>query len=396
MRSSIVVFMGLALLFSTGFGTAWGADFVLTGREHLDVTSSYTKGVLWDSSTVNMKQQGNVDELHANNTSSVTISGGRLGRGETRDASKVSISGGNHTAMSTYDTSKVAISGGSVGRIDAHNTSSVTASDGRLDGAETHDASKLSISGGNYSMARVVAYGTSSMTISGGKFARVEAYNTSSVTISGGTVEGVSTSGSSSISISGGSIGTLYDTGEKSRITLYGYDFRATGGLKLDGDIVLGEGVLTGKWADGTRWTITIGRHSSQAKILIKETKKTEKQRQDEEKTEKQRQDEKKAADAKAEQQRQEQEAILANLARDDEKNIEAAKARVKEEAGAKEREARRWRVWTVNGKQVEARFQKGISKTVYLLDREGNEITVPARSLSSADWEWIRSGVWK
>jgi len=50
-----------------------------------------------------------------------------------------------------------------------------------------------------------------------------------------------------------------------SRMTLHGYDFQATGGLTLAGDEVLGTGVLTGKWFDGT--SIPINGNASTATI---------------------------------------------------------------------------------------------------------------------------------
>ena len=55
---------------------------------------------------------------------------------------------------------------------------------------------------------------------------------------------------------------------DTSIVTFDGYDFGATDGLTLDGNTVLGTGVLTGKWADGTAWTTTIEDHDPTATIL--------------------------------------------------------------------------------------------------------------------------------
>ena len=117
-----------------------------------------------------------------------------------------------------------------------------------------------------------------------------------------------------------------------------------------------------------------------------------------EQEAEKQRQDEKQAADAKAEQKRKDQEARQADIARRlaETRRQEEEAQKAQEAADAKEREARRWRVWTINGEEVEARFQKAANKIVYLLDRKGKERIVPAASLSSEDWKWIRSRPWK
>jgi hypothetical protein len=47
MKSQIVV-LAVVLLFSVVVKHAWG-DFVLTGSDHLNVTSSHNTGVLFDS-----------------------------------------------------------------------------------------------------------------------------------------------------------------------------------------------------------------------------------------------------------------------------------------------------------------------------------------------------------
>ena len=57
-----------------------------------------------------------------------------------------------------------------------------------------------------------------------------------------------------------------YDT---STITFHGRDFGTMDGLVLEGDRVLGTGVLTGKWADGTPWATTIRGIDAGATIRI-------------------------------------------------------------------------------------------------------------------------------
>jgi hypothetical protein len=147
----------------------------------------------------------------------------------------------------------VAVSGGSVNYLYAYNTSTVAVSGGAawakpclVNYLYAYDSSTADISGG--SVSYLYAYSTAD--ISGGSVTRLYAYNT-------GTAD-----------ISGGSVNYLYAY-NTSTVTLHGYDFRATAGLTLDGDKVLGTGILTGRWSpDGTLWAITISAHNSGATIL--------------------------------------------------------------------------------------------------------------------------------
>jgi hypothetical protein len=58
----------------------------------------------------------------------------------------------------------------------------------------------------------------------------------------------------------------IRDTGT---VTFHAYDFQAIAGLTLDGDKVLGTGILTGRWFDGTPWSVTIGQNNPGATITI-------------------------------------------------------------------------------------------------------------------------------
>lgn len=70
------------------------------------------------------------------------------------------------------------------------------------------------------------------------------------------------------MTLSGGTVYQLWPL-DTSEVTIYGYDFQATGGLSIEGDKVMGTGVLAGKWFDGTDWTISIGQHDPGAKINL-------------------------------------------------------------------------------------------------------------------------------
>jgi hypothetical protein len=67
--------------------------------------------------------------------------------------------------------------------------------------------------------------------------------------------------------ISGGFIGRL-NALYTSTVTFYGRNFLVSGGLILDGERVLGTGVLSGEWMDGTPWSVKIEQNEPTAIIL--------------------------------------------------------------------------------------------------------------------------------
>jgi len=211
------------------------ADFLLTGSDHLDVTSSHTTGILYNSSSVDILS-GYIDSLDAWNSSTVDIIGGTVSRLNAWNSSTVDITGGQvNGGLILRDTSSVAISGGTInGYLSALGTSSVT------------------ITGGNFRddhATYLVASYSSTVNISGGFVNVLLPNDTSRVTIFGGRVKQVTALGTSSI-------------------TFCGYDFTCTEGMRLDGDKVLGTGELNGKWFDGTPWTTNVNVHDTGATIL--------------------------------------------------------------------------------------------------------------------------------
>ena len=173
---------------------------------------------------------GGFDNLYANDTSTVvTPYDGYVGYLYPYETSTVTVSGASVVYLHTYDTSTVAVSGASV-----------------------RDLS---------------AYGTSTVAVSGASVDYVDTYGTSSVDISGGRVDYVYTNETSTVDISGGSFYVL-GAQDSSTVTLHGYDFQPTDGLSLDGNKVVGTGVLIGKWYDGTQWSISISVHDAGASIL--------------------------------------------------------------------------------------------------------------------------------
>jgi len=147
-----------------------------------------------------------------------------------------------------WNTSTANISGGSVYRLDACDSSAVAISDGSMDYLNT--------------------WNTSTANISGGSVYRLDARGYSAVDISSGIVGNILAAwDSSEVNISGGSMNYLYAL-DSSTVTFYSLNFLATDGLILDGQRVLGTGILGGKWFDGTPWSVSIITNIPTATIL--------------------------------------------------------------------------------------------------------------------------------
>lgn len=268
------------------------ADFVLDGVQHLDVTSSHSAGVLWESSSADVQAGGSVTNAHLNDDAVLTVSGGNVRDLDARNASRITISSGMiSNILHAYDASAVTISGwgGVSSALYAHNDSTVDISDGWAISLSAYNDATVNVSGGT--VHHLETNNDSTADISDGRIYSLKAHDTSSVVLSGGTVSdidrGLSAFGASTVAISGGSVagyvnawntstmdisgGTIsvLNAYEESSVTIHGFDFRATGGLSLDGEIVLGTGVLTGKWSDGTSWIMPIQGNDSGATIRV-------------------------------------------------------------------------------------------------------------------------------
>ena len=92
-------------------------------------------------------------------------------------------------------------------------------------------------------------------------------YGSSSVNVSGGEVNHLKSRDLSTVYISGGAISDL-SAEDSSTVTFGARDFRLGDGLTLNGELVLGTGLLSGEWLDGTRWVVDIGSNDPTATIL--------------------------------------------------------------------------------------------------------------------------------
>ncbi len=129
-----------------------------------------------------------------------------------------------------------------------------------------YGSSAVDISGGSVS-SNLYAYDSSAVNLFGGDVGYLEALNTSTVNISGGLVSILCANNSSAVDISGGSVSTLR-ANNTSTVTFNARGFRLGYGLSLDGDQVLGTGILIGEWFDGTRSVVDISVNASGATIL--------------------------------------------------------------------------------------------------------------------------------
>ena len=128
----------VALLATTS--SIHAGDFTLTGTEHLDVTTTYDRGVLYDFSSANVLPGGSVNTIIAIDSSIVNITGGSAQVLNATDNSTVNVSSGSFDSyltagdnstlnfsdasapiLAAFKNSTVNITGGSVGYVNAYN-----------------------------------------------------------------------------------------------------------------------------------------------------------------------------------------------------------------------------------------------------------------------------------
>ena len=108
---------GLAtiIVIAISAGISPAADFVLFDSEHLDVTTFYSTGRLYDTSTADVrKSSGYIYRAYVNDEACLRVLGGQVRELWAYGTSTAAISGGEVRELYAYDHSTVAMSGGSV------------------------------------------------------------------------------------------------------------------------------------------------------------------------------------------------------------------------------------------------------------------------------------------
>jgi len=183
------------------------------------------------------------------NASRVDMTGGTIDNAISMyDNSRFYMSGGSTYSAGTYGSSLLEIIGGSIGdNVLVFDNSTVNlGGTGRIGYGLWGDGGTINMYGG-YTPILFASWGTVNMT--------------------GGTADWAAASGGI-LNIYGGSFSTLsaYETGT---VTINGQDFILGTGLSLNGDRVLGKGILSGKWLDGTPWTVNILKNDAGATIRV-------------------------------------------------------------------------------------------------------------------------------
>jgi hypothetical protein len=218
-------------------------DFILSQSQHRDVTTNYETGTLWDSSTANVTEGGDIASAYVHNEASLKYSGGGTGN------------------IYAYNTSSINFSGGGIEYINANDTSNVNV----LTDADMTGAAYITY---------LNAYSSSSVNISGSDVYFLDARNSSTVNASGGFVNCIYAKDTSNVNVSGGTLQSL--AAENTSITtFYGQDFvllndgEGDDPLWLNGNQLMGTGTLVGKWSNGESFATDIYYHDATATILL-------------------------------------------------------------------------------------------------------------------------------
>jgi hypothetical protein len=172
----------------------------------------------------------------------------------------------DHYSGVLYDQSQADITGGYMGGLSAYDSSTVNVSGGYVNVFSIEDHSTMNVTGGVVAPNCGYASGSSTMNISGGTGNVIYLHDSSTLNFSGGQFS-IGSLDSSIMNVSGGQLSGLSAWGTSS-VTFHARDFTLGSGLTFDGDRVLGTGILSGKWFDGTPWSTNIIQNDLTASIL--------------------------------------------------------------------------------------------------------------------------------
>jgi hypothetical protein len=189
---------------------------------------------------------------------------------DARGTSSVAITGGSVSGSFTlYDSSKASVSGGSVGHISAVGHNEIDISGGcEISSISAGHYSTVNVAGGALAGGLIVSEAAAADIFAGSIAGTVTVSETGTLNVHGGTIAKLTARSSGKVDITGGSLGILR-AGDTSAVTLHGWDFILGDGLSLDGQKLLGTGVLSGKWLDGTPLSVAILANQTGATILL-------------------------------------------------------------------------------------------------------------------------------
>jgi len=227
-------------------------DFTLIDTQHLDITTSYINGYLWDFSTANVLTGGDISCAYVNDEAILDISGGYVDELAAYNNSTVNVFTGNvgDNGFSVHDSSTLNVFGGNFKEnISARDSSMVNISGGSIEMLQVDDLwlngpQRVNIDGGtiatlrptvilqgnehinhiaNFSLSDLTPYGiqaapgivgvvktsfttrdTTSIDISDGSLYDLKAYHSSTMDISGGSVGSLQAYDTTTVGISGG------------------------------------------------------------------------------------------------------------------------------------------------------------------------------------------------
>ncbi len=209
---------------------AWAAparaDFILTGVDHLDINSAHSLGYLYEQSSADALAGGYVYDMNTFDQSLLRVAEAPTG---TRNVNLLSLRG--------YGASRVEVLNGRVEYLWGFDQSRVRVAGGRVPSLFARHNSTLEIVGGE--VTSLVLHHDSVTAIRGGQVHAVEMHSHAALDLWGGRVDLMAIEG-------------------YSQVTFHGHDFAASDGLVIDGDVVRGVGVLSGRWSDSTAWTTAI------------------------------------------------------------------------------------------------------------------------------------------
>ena len=231
-------------------GKTWEIGYEINDSVHADEGAEYAEA----KTMVDIVENGSVPWPHsfrAYNQSTAVVSGGSV------------------STLKAYDTSTVDISGGSVHFLQAYDKACLKLSSGNVAVIESYDTTRVEIIGGTFNKLSI--YDNSTATLSGGGLSDwLNVWNKSNLNIIGGSIggRGLRVWNTANVNIYGGNVWTVHAF-QSATITFWATDFFLGEGLSLNGNELVGIGLLSGQWLDGTEWTTEIRWNDDTATILL-------------------------------------------------------------------------------------------------------------------------------